>query len=387
MTTKIGHLLDRQIDPSSRVCTPYLVSTTNLGVEIELENISNHIPSRDFLRYWKIVDDGSLRDNGAEFVFKAPLGGLDVVHALQELEQFITTNDITPQLSDRTSVHVHMDIRDITTEQLFNIILTYTFAERVLMRFCGESRIDNNYCVPLSKTSSTFLSRIGRFKDKKTDFLRSVREFGDGNRYAALNLGAISRYGSIEFRGFRGEYKSSELLPWVNMLLSIREYALREDINFNEFHIHISQYGALKVLNDIFGESLFKRFNTEYLMEDMRGCVGVVQDLLFNFDIITDRSTNIFTPVKSNRMRMEFMKVHNPDLYAAMISTTAPSSKTKTTKKRTMSIDELLEMQREQMRERIQVRQTAEFVMPDMNIDIGVPEVDVAEVHDDEENF
>lgn len=315
MTEYIGKLMNHNEDPSTKVGDTRLLTLDRVGIEVELEDVAHKI-QRDPFKYWRVTEDGSLRDNGLEFVFRAPLAGIDVVKAVIELEDAMSV--IKPQISERTSVHVHLDVRDMSPSQLFSLLVTYAFVERTMMRYCGESRMKNNFCLPISSTSADFLSRISRFKQTEgRDFIHQAQQFNDNERYAALNISAINTYGSIEFRGYHGTYDAQEILTWVNMILSLKKFAIEnaEDV-FRNFHVHISANGALQVFNSIFNRVLAERLTTDYLMHDLRESIVTVQDILFNWDIVLEAS-QVLRKNQGAGMVYKFMEKHNNALFRA----------------------------------------------------------------------
>jgi hypothetical protein len=58
------------------------------------------------------------------------------------------------------------------------------------------------------------------------DLMNLYRE--DNIRYAAMNLAAIKKYGSIEFRSMRGTMDVDILWQWINALMSIRTFAVNQ---------------------------------------------------------------------------------------------------------------------------------------------------------------
>ena len=108
---------------------------TLVGIELELENISlgdweyyydtNKKNALDLMKYWKIVQDGSLR-NGIEFVTD-PLVGNNIIKGLDCLDYLVEyvnpTNNLKISMGERTSLHVHLNVLDLTIEQLKNLVI------------------------------------------------------------------------------------------------------------------------------------------------------------------------------------------------------------------------------------------------------------------------
>ncbi|MGL6130033.1 MAG: hypothetical protein ACRCZ9_00275, partial [Fusobacteriaceae bacterium] len=77
-----GHELGRAFEPH-----PQVQGTIGCGVEIELENLSN--VSQLNSEFWVVTTDGSLRNNGREFVFNGPRGGSELFLACIDLDSFL----------------------------------------------------------------------------------------------------------------------------------------------------------------------------------------------------------------------------------------------------------------------------------------------------------
>jgi len=115
--------------------------TTYVGVEIELEKVNlkyDNIPST-FTR----IEDGSLKVDGAEFI-TIPIKFCYLETELNRLFSCLST----PDPSSRCSVHVHLNSRDLTSEELQKFLLLYCIFEKSLFRFSGN-RWDSIFCVPL----------------------------------------------------------------------------------------------------------------------------------------------------------------------------------------------------------------------------------------------
>lgn len=318
---KVAELLNHSIDPTSKVTSSMLVTADNVGIEVELENLTPELDYR--LKYWRTTADGSLRDNGLEFVFRQPMGGVDVVHAARELTTFIKKHEIPIQLSDRTSVHVHLDVRDMDVEEMFNLIVTYAFVERVMMRYCGEERMNNNFCIPLYELGSTaFINRISHLKDE-TEFQRYANTFGENERYTAFNLNALLAYGSIEFRGYHGTYDSEEILRWVNVILSLKKFAMETPFSFcSDLHTNISKLGVMKIFHRIFNPEISQYLMSSYTTEDLVNGIPVVQDLIIMADVIKGAEAQLRnTKYKENPLIKRLMYVHNRPLFLDIYGT------------------------------------------------------------------
>ena len=202
-----------------------LVTDDMVGIEIELEGLISIPLLREITdTRWNVVEDGSLRNGGAEFVFSEPMFGVDVVQALTNLRDTLGRVGVEPELTERTSVHVHIDVRDLEYSQILNFILIYLICEPYFFAVGGEERRHNPYSFPLAM-SDDYLRRIGaamQYNNGAPTAAMFTSNIDGAAKYSAFNVAPISTQGSIEFRHHRGTYNVEELLRWVNMVLCIK---------------------------------------------------------------------------------------------------------------------------------------------------------------------
>lgn len=254
-------LLREQFTPKHKLSDP----NTYVGIEVEVEGVLTNsrvgairTPDKNIVAYlWANVEDGSLRNNGREFV-SVPVKGQEIEYALTSLEAFLTKNKdcVGHEFSDRTSVHVHINARDLTMEQLASWILLYTAVEPVLYNFCGGNRHKNIFCVPLNQAHS-LEGTVNYFVEHcKVESKHVLDVLGAWKKYCGFNLKPISKYGTLEFRHMVGTMDVPRLMAWIDILLMLRTYAinmplekLKEELpNLNT----TSEYSLL--LRSIFGE-------------------------------------------------------------------------------------------------------------------------------------
>jgi len=231
-----------------------------VGVEIELEGLGGLTAPVSKLAtkrgLWRITDDGSLRNTGREFIMQEvatgqPLMGKDIIRALDDFGTCIDAlkaKDKPPVLSDRTSIHVHLDVRNLEDDQFKRLILLYYAFEDILFKWIGEDRHKSNYCRPASSHYDV-IERVGALLNGRRDFNDTIR---DGNKYDALNFEAVRHLGSLEVRSMRGTYDKALILRWVNILLRLREACLDERINLAQFPEQVSASGMQDFLQGIF---------------------------------------------------------------------------------------------------------------------------------------
>lgn len=280
----------------------YLPEFPLIGVEVELENLKpvpvppgedtpvedSQLPS-PFNKYWKIVADGSLRNEGREFVLKHPLTGKDLEKALDSLENYL--KDFNPESSRRTSVHVHVDMRGLNVEQLKTFLVYYLLFENVMFRFCGSHREDSIYCVPLVESRTDFpyiieaLRSLSNKEASGRDILVAQDILRSTSKYAALNLQPLTTFGSIEFRHHPGEWSASRLRAWCLAIMRLHEVASDATEDLYEPLQWVSSSGAEEVLTSVLGEDLLHLFMYPDIMPDMIEGARAAQDFIFAEDM------------------------------------------------------------------------------------------------------
>jgi hypothetical protein len=204
-------------EPSSLFADNVLV-----GLELEIEGISHDNKPPVF---WKIEHDGSLASGGCEVVLKQPLSGTDLLAGLNALKIFLKGKK--PVFSERTSLHVHIDISSLTLQQLLSFVTLYVTFEKVLMNYMDSSRSNNHFCMDMGVggTNISVLRSLIKGDGDIKDILNHVSR-SDGFKYSGCNLASIGKYGSLEFRAHQGISKRPQMVRWINLLLSLRTYAL-----------------------------------------------------------------------------------------------------------------------------------------------------------------
>jgi hypothetical protein len=254
---------------------------TFVGIEVEVEGVHtlSNLGKVDSTHYlWKNVEDNSLRNNGREFV-SLPIRGDNISYALSLLHNNLhkSINCIGHEFSERTSVHVHVNCRTLTHEQINTLVLAYSLVEPVIYDFVGGGRDDNIFCVPLKDTGISKLLSEGFVADNGLlDYVTSW------HKYAGLNLVPLRSYGTVEFRHMTGTCDVERLQVWIDMILSLRQFAIKTPFNtLKKLALELntsSEY--VQTLYAIFGNhaSLLQNENTAQSMEKaccfVKDCFG-----------------------------------------------------------------------------------------------------------------
>lgn len=220
----------------------------DIGVEIEVEG--DNLPVMN--AFWNNEEDGSLKGGSREYVLKKPSTLAEVKSALNALDKAYIDNESEVLDSIRAGVHIHINCQQLSMTQLYNFMTTYLILENVLVKWCGDFRQGNLFCLRASDAEYAISEIINAANDAKKIYSR--RFHSDNLRYASMNIKALGDYGSLEFRAMRGTRDLDLIYKWAETLLHIRDYSC----NFENPQIvleHFSIIGAEKFFEEALGNN------------------------------------------------------------------------------------------------------------------------------------
>ena len=184
----------------------------DVGIEIEVEGAK--LPHEDKTPSpWVYHKDGSLRgeDNG-EYVLQSPLKFAEVPGALDTLWKQFEKMESRLDDSNRTSVHVHLNVNSFHFNRLAAFLGIFFTLEEVLTQWCGDHRVGNLFCLR-AKDAPAIISQV-------TNFIRrdGAVEISNNLHYAGLNFHALKKFGSLEVRALRGCSDKQTIVDWVKIL-------------------------------------------------------------------------------------------------------------------------------------------------------------------------
>lgn len=196
-----------------------------VGIEVEVEGVLQHYEENGSPRSWTAHGDGSLRD-GIEFVTSnpTPMSGLNA--KLRSLSSWFEGSE--PQFSHRTSTHIHVNVSDLTADQLTSFLYMATVMEPLLMRYCSDYRNQNTYCMPTYKTTN--------LTGERRNLIRFLRDPSHNTRprraakYAAISVFRLFDLGTVEFRMFDGTADPERIKQIVSLLKEIYDHSINAPI-------------------------------------------------------------------------------------------------------------------------------------------------------------
>lgn len=197
-----------------------------VGIEIELENLSyaqQRLHEQEGMPYWEAHGDGSLR-NGIEYVLRDPLLGSQLSNAISYFFQRFTEYADGP----RTSIHVHLNMRqdEDTFEGLKNLLVLYYMYEDAFFKLADVNRKWCAYCNPFEDNPPDILTAVLRLDPEKAQKELfghlNVSAAINTNRYYGLNINALQRFGTIEFRHFPLVREEVRLVEWIKLTMELK---------------------------------------------------------------------------------------------------------------------------------------------------------------------
>ncbi len=193
---------------------------TLIGIEVEVENI---LCRADCAPIWKHKEDGSLRNYGVEYISQ-PIQAQYIPSVLFYLHRKLKRENV-PLYTPRTSIHVHINVQDMSFKQIQAFTILYLCFESLLYEYAGKNRNKSIFCVPLSHAGYVkFLMDFFHYKDNRNRHFMSF--FYDWHKYTGFNLNPISTLGTIEFRHLSGTDDVEYISKWVSIILALKEASL-----------------------------------------------------------------------------------------------------------------------------------------------------------------
>jgi len=265
-----------------------------VGIEIEVEGVN--LPTDDTPAPWVYHVDHSLRapklpgGMTAEYVLSKPIPFDEVAGSLKKLWAKFKTKKSTMVDSNRTSVHVHLNMQNFFLNRLTSFCALYFIVEEILTEWCGEHRVGNLFCLR-AKDATAIAIHLKEFI--QADGRYNIGEF---MHYSALNANALKKYGSIEVRTLRGTSDPSVIVDWVEILERI--YKLSEEYpDPREVCTALSSIGPAAFFESILGpKATVVRHGVT--MTDNQIADSIYEGVRIAQDLCYCRDWDLYKPVK-----------------------------------------------------------------------------------------
>lgn len=252
--SSVAALFGKPLHSIPKASNSLAVPDAKVGIEVEVEKCYMHegdVPGTDL---WSAKVDGSLRDNGMEFVTN---GGL-VGEQIEESVKWLCSTAIKKKFSEgypRAGIHVHLDVTDMNSSgpyELATMLQTAMILEAPMFGFAGEHRRACGFCDAFSDSNHDFehLSKVlFDWPNNTKELLREDRHYL--SKYQAINLLPISRYGTVEFRHLPTTFNPERILNWINIILSIKKFAMSYK---GDVTVEAQRLGPIEFCNLVLGD-------------------------------------------------------------------------------------------------------------------------------------
>lgn len=197
------------------------------GIEIETEAPKAY--DYPVLKYWRCERDGSLRNNGVEYVFR---GAVDLQDAEPAFREFESCNKEFKFIKDAltTSVHVHVNMLNETFLTMANFLTTYAMIENILIRYSGPDRLSNLFCMPMQDAEGVVSHIVNMLQYINRGMFGKIAMSADAVKYGAVNCAPLSKWGTVELRSFRGETDTTKIKMWISLIEKVKNFSKREGL-------------------------------------------------------------------------------------------------------------------------------------------------------------
>jgi hypothetical protein len=271
------------------------VKKGHVGLEIECESKTPGAFAKMKLpqvaTYWGYHQDGSLRgaDNG-EFVLSKPLDFTEVDAAVDALWAEFAVNKAVLAESVRTSVHVHLNVLSFYQNRLASLLALWFICEEVLSHFCGDHRAGNLFCIR-AKDGPAIITEVKNWFENKGEYGMDT----EGLHYSALNVSALYKFGSVEFRTMRGLTEAAPVKQWVRILKRLYD----ESEKYTDPRTIIERFsiqGPMEFFTELFGNEAPAILQA--VQNEVNVSASLFEGMRFAQDIAYSRDWSTFNPVK-----------------------------------------------------------------------------------------
>lgn len=196
---------------------------------------------------WKAVSDGSLGSAAHDCEIVSPPLTRGLIPHVQSVTRQIRTAG--GQMSEKTGLHIHVDARPLSTQTNQGYTATAALHRVVRNWFemqwgveegakqwnasygSRESRLTNHYSPALSRAE---VDHLNTSNIHWTTGSWAAPEGVSVGRYRSLNLHALSKHNTIEFRMFKGTLHAGEMKANIELLLHLVDHSVHNTATLDQ---------------------------------------------------------------------------------------------------------------------------------------------------------
>lgn len=234
--------------------------TGKIGLELEIEGA--RLPNDGHLERvvapvtkasWTAVRDGSLRGEALEYILNRPCNEDEIDDLLEGLFEGFKQRGSVIENSNRCSTHVHINVQGLKVNQLTSIIALWSTFEEALIRWCGEERKTNHFCLSARDAHQNGIRAWQAL-------LKNGYHGNDRNlKYSALNILPLWDKGSFEFRCGAAANDPVRPAMWAKFLYRMCDFAAKMYSNPQLLGNDLSERGGLDMFRGLADAEFFKQ--------------------------------------------------------------------------------------------------------------------------------
>ncbi len=262
-----------------------------MGIELEAESVYVGTLAPLTLAGWTMDRDGSLRNDGREFVLSQPLAGSSLtraIHTLFEMQSPARGQMLRYQVNPRAGTHVHINWIENTVGSAAALIALMYMIEPLVYSWADEDRAWCSYCNPLSDIPASVLNKLLRMDADEDDedewLLREIDDEAVG-RYHGLNIVALAKYGTFEFRYFPSTASRADMIKWVKFVQLAKRCAVAFENDVPSLVERLLQGDVAAFLQEYFdvdgiaAELLTAVNNADSIVVEKAGEIGAIMEM------------------------------------------------------------------------------------------------------------
>jgi hypothetical protein len=197
-------------------------------------------------------DESCHDDDSSSLEFVSPILNSFNSSGLRQLCNDLGTD---PDENSAPGIHVHVGASDLSVADITNVMLSYSAIERLLLPLLHRKTF--NYCKATSAdTLRWWLAKVRDYRKMNPDsHMEPSRLAYDApnDRYLDVNLLALSKHGTIEFRAMGAWYDYDHLSRWA--------WLVRELVNVSKLGIDQREWTRCRSIADVV--AILRKYGSE----------------------------------------------------------------------------------------------------------------------------
>lgn len=251
---KLGDVVGMPVHSEPQRDANLVLPYGKVGIEIETEGWKGD-GAGTLPKVWEFHQDGSLRNNGMEFTTRGNgIVGTAITSAVQGFCTWAKARKLDVGYP-RAGIHVHLDCTDLDFEagHLHNLVAMYLLVEHAMYGYAGEWRRTCGFCDPLSESQLPMNQLRHALFAADSNGKSLPGRLNKLGRYYGLNVKALNKIGTLEFRQLETTFDPERILNWINIIFQLKRAAM-EWPQGRRILVEVSRSGAREFARTMMGK-------------------------------------------------------------------------------------------------------------------------------------